>query len=221
MALSRRIADKASKKTASSVPEAPGTLYTHEPHAHTPRNANERHREERQTRIAAGGIRGFNERLAIRLSGAVSTMWTAYLFTVLALVTIFAVLGWFGVLSPLVAAVGEAVSQTFIQLVFLPILALVSSVQSRQSEIQADEQYHTSLRNLHDIEQVARHLDAQDAALIELRDRLRLMSPAATLGSSSTSTPGAPPAPLAPTTPSVAPSRPKRPRSSASTSPTA
>jgi hypothetical protein len=149
------------------------TLYTHTPHPHIPRNANERRQAEQAAKVAAGGVSGFNERIAIKLSDAVSTMWTAYAFTALALITIFAVLGWFGVLSPLVAAVGEAVSQTFIQLVFLPILALVSRVQSRQGEIQADEQYHTSLRNSHDIEQVARHQDAQDAVLIELRDLMR------------------------------------------------
>lgn len=168
-----------SRRRSARVKRPPATLYRHQPHPHiprAPRNPNERHAEERQARVAAGGINGFNERVAIKLSGWVSTMWMAYAFAMLAVITIWAVIGGFGAVSPQVAAVGEAISQTFIQLVFLPILALVSRVQSRQGEIQADEQYHTSLRNQHDIGQVARHMDAQDREALAQRALLERLA---------------------------------------------
>jgi hypothetical protein len=58
------------------------------------------------------------------------------------------------------------VSQTFIQLVALSVLAVGQQVLSKQSELMANEQYHTTINSYHDIEQIMQHLSAQDAELL-------------------------------------------------------
>ena len=49
------------------------------------------------------------------------------------------------------------------------MLAMIMKGQSflgRHSELQADEQYHTTTSTYHDIEQIMQHLSAQDAELL-------------------------------------------------------
>jgi len=132
-------------------------LFHHEPHQHQPRNVNEVQAAERQ---------GFNDTIAIFLTKSVGTMWMAYAFAILAVITIFAVLGLFGVVSPLVAAIGGALSQTFIQLVLLPVIMVGQNVLGRKAELQSDEQFRTTMSSYHDIEQIMQHLSEQDAELL-------------------------------------------------------
>lgn len=123
---------------------------------HVPQNVNAIHKAEQ-------AAAGFNTRLAVGLTQRVGTMWTAYTFAVLAIIGLFAILG---VLTPLVALLVAWVSQTFIQLVLLPIIMVGQNVLGRKAELQADEQFHTTMSTYHDIEQVMLHLCAQDAELL-------------------------------------------------------
>ena len=131
-------------------------LFQHTPHPHQPRNPNEVHRLEQ----AAEGI---NTKIAVTLTKRVGTMWTAYTFVVLAIVGLFAILG---VLSPLVALLVAWTSQTLIQLVLLPVIMVGQNVLSRKQEIQSEEQFNTTIKTYHDIEQIMQHLSAQDAELL-------------------------------------------------------
>jgi uncharacterized membrane protein len=130
------------------------TLRTH----HAPRNVNRVHEAE----IAAAG---FNTQLAVWLTEHVGTMWTAYIFAMLAIIGLFAILG---LLSPLVALLVAWVSQTFIQLVLLPIIMVGQNVLGRKSELQADEAYRTTMKTYADIEAVMKHLDEQDGKILAL-----------------------------------------------------
>jgi len=136
--------------------DAPKTLYTHVKHPHTPRNVNEAHAAE-QT--------GFNQRFAVFLTRYVGTMQTAYGFTALAIVGLLGVLA---ILSPSVYTLIAWLSQTFIQLVLLPVIMVGQNVLSRHSELQADEMFATSQHSFADIEQIAAHLTAQDAKILEI-----------------------------------------------------
>src|SRR6266566_9213704 len=78
---------------------------------YTPRNVNRVHEAE----IAAAG---FNTQTAVWLTEHVGTMWTAYAFAVLAIIGLFAILG---LLSPIVVLLIAWLSQTFLQLVLLPV----------------------------------------------------------------------------------------------------
>lgn len=122
-----------------------------------PRNVNLVHEAE----MAAAG---FNTRLAVGLTQQVGTMWTAYMFAVLAIIGLFAILG---LLSPIVALLVAWVSQTFIQLVLLPIIMVGQNVLGRKAELQSEEQYNTTINTYHDIEQIMEHLSAQDAELLK------------------------------------------------------
>ena len=133
------------------------SLFQHNPFPHKPRNANERHKEE----LAAAGL---NTRIAVGLTKSVGTMWTAYSFAVLAIIGLLAILG---VLSPNVALLVAWASQTFIQLVMLPIIMVGQNVLGRKSELQADEAFNTTMKTYHDIEEIMQHLSAQDAELLK------------------------------------------------------
>ena len=131
-------------------------LFHHEPHQHQPRNVNLLMQAERATG-------GFNEKLAIWLTHSVGTMWTAYAFAMIAVVGLFAILGLF---NPLVALLVAWASQTLIQLVLLPVIMVGQNVLGRKAELQADEQFRTTMSTYHDIEQIMQHLSAQDAELL-------------------------------------------------------
>lgn len=131
-------------------------LFHHEPRQHQPRNVNQLHEAEK----AEAGV---NTRIAVWLTKSVGTMWTAYTFAVLAVIGLLAILG---LLSPIVALLVAWTSQTLIQLVLLPIIMVGQNVLGRKAELQADEQFHTTVSTYHDIEQIMQHLSAQDAELL-------------------------------------------------------
>jgi uncharacterized membrane protein len=130
---------------------------------HLPRNVNRVHAEE----IAAAG---FNTQLAVWLTEHVGTMWTAYAFAVLAIIGLFAILG---LLSPIVVLLISWVSQTFLQLVLLPVIMVGQNVLGRKSELQADEAYATTMKTYADIEAVMRHLDEQDEKILTLEQLIK------------------------------------------------
>lgn len=133
-----------------------GVLFHHEPHQHQPRNVNRLHEAEQ-------AAEGFNTRLAVVLTQHTGTMWTAYIFTVLAFIGL---LGLFNLLNPFVFLLTTWISQQFLQLVLLPVIMVGQNVLGRKTELQADEQFRTTMSSYHDIEQIMQHLSAQDAELL-------------------------------------------------------
>jgi uncharacterized membrane protein len=131
-------------------------LFRHEPHQHQPRNINSLHEAEK-------AAAGFNTRLAVLLTQYTGTMWTAYIFTVLALIGL---LGLFNLLNPFVFLLTTWISQQFLQLVLLPVIMVGQNVLGHKTELQADEQFNTTMSTYHDIEQIMLHLSAQDAELL-------------------------------------------------------
>jgi len=131
-------------------------LFHHEPHQHQPRNVNLLHEKEK-------AAAGFNTRLAVALTKSAGTMWTAYVFTLLAVIGLFGLLGW---LNPFVFLLTTWISQQFLQLVLLPVIMVGQNVLGRKSELQADEQFHTTISTYHDIEEIMKHLSTQDAELL-------------------------------------------------------
>jgi hypothetical protein len=127
-------------------------LFHHEAHQHQPRNVNALHKAEQ----AAAGI---NQKIAIGLTKAVGTMVCAYIFAILAII------GFPGFHATATQWV-QWISQTFIQLVMLSVIMVGQAVLGRKQELQADEQYNTTMSTYHDIEQIMQHLVAQDAELL-------------------------------------------------------
>jgi hypothetical protein len=144
--------------TAADAPNAPTVataLYTHTAHPHTPRNVNEQHKAERT---------GLNQRIAVWLTTHTGSMLCAYIF---AGIGVGSLVGVF-TNNLFLAALFGSVSSYFLQLVLLPILAVGTAVLSRHSELQANEMFATSQHSFADIEQIAAHLTAQDAKILEI-----------------------------------------------------
>jgi hypothetical protein len=128
-------------------------LFHHEPHQHQPRNVNMLHEAEKKAS-------GFNQKIAILLTKGVGTMVCAYIFAVLAII------GFPGLVNAQISQWVQWTSQTFIQLTMLSVIMVGQSVLGRKQELQADEQFNTTVSTYHDIEQMMQHLSAQDAELL-------------------------------------------------------
>ncbi len=126
-------------------------LFRHEPHPHIPQKVTIAKAEQALT--------GFNMKIAVAITKGLGTMICAYIFAILAII------GFPGFGATPTQYV-QWVSQTFIQLVALSVLAVGQQVLSKQGELMAEEQFHTTMSSYHDIEQIMQHLCAQDAELL-------------------------------------------------------
>jgi uncharacterized membrane protein len=138
------------------------SLYTHAPHKHEPRNVNKVH----QDKLKAAGL---NTRLAVGLTRSVGTMWTAYVFTALAIIGLLGLLGW---LNPFTFLLATWFSQQFLQLVLLPVIMVGQNVLGKHAELLAEEQFATTQKSYADIEQVMQHLDSQDTKIIAIEEHI-------------------------------------------------
>jgi hypothetical protein len=129
-------------------------LYQHQLHPYMPCNVNMLHAAEQH----AAGI---NQCIAVALTNGVGTMLCAYLFAALALVGF----PWSGGTPTQYV---QWLSQTFIQLVMLSVIMVGQKVLGHKQELQADEQFDTTQKTFHDMQQVMNHLDAQDAAIMQI-----------------------------------------------------
>ena len=101
----------------------------------------------------------FNSWLAVKITGVVGTMWCAYAFACLALVSL-----------PYAIAHGTAtliqwIAQTFLQLVLLSIIIVGQNIQSAASDKRAADTYADAEAILHEARQIQAHLQAQDDAI--------------------------------------------------------
>ena len=85
-------------------------------------------------------LREFNERLATKITEMVSTMWCAYLFALIALISLPAALKTG---DPLVIVAW--IAQTFLQLVLLSIIMVGQKVQAKSVEQKINETHAASI----------------------------------------------------------------------------
>ena len=95
----------------------------------------------------------FNNKLAVMLTNAVSTMWCAYGFAALALISLPAAihLG--------TAALISWIAQTFLQLVLLSIIMVGQDVQSRKSERRAIQDHKMLIEQFEEIKAMHENLN--------------------------------------------------------------
>ena len=79
---------------------------------------------------------GFNGRLAVLITNLVSTMWCAYVFAIIALISLPAAL------AGGTSAIVTWIAQTFLQLVLLSVIMVGQKVSARASDKQALQIYH-------------------------------------------------------------------------------
>lgn len=171
---------------ASVAPHQHGwlsTIYAHIPHPHI------EHRKRYAPKAAAdltkkiGPITRFNTFLGVKITNAVGTMWCAYIFAALALVSLPE--AFKGGTASLVAWT----AQTFIQLVLLSIIIVGQKIAGEATDKRAIDTYNDAEAVLHEAIQIQQHLAAQDAFLKQLIDELverRPSAPSTTPGMTAT-----------------------------------
>ncbi len=119
----------------------------------------------------AGRVGQFNTWLAVTVTRSVGTMWAAYLFTLIAIAGGVAVVTQ----NAFLTALSVLVSQTFLQLVLLPIIIVGQNVISASQDARAEAD-HLTLTTLHAINvQQLKMLEAQREMLQQQREILDML----------------------------------------------
>jgi hypothetical protein len=105
-------------------------------------------------------ITRFNTWLAVKVTNGVGTMWCAYAFAALALVSLPAAIA-----SRNPVLIVSWISQTFLQLVLLSIIIVGQNVLAAASDKRAEATYEDAAAVLHTALQIQDHLLAQDTAI--------------------------------------------------------
>ena len=136
--------------------------YIHVPH---PRIAERRVQAPAKVDDARLGVNG---RIGVFITTVVGTMWAAYLFTLLALVSFPA-----AIQSGDKIIIVAWIAQTFLQLVLLPVIIVGQNVQAKASDKRSEQTYADAEAILHECLQLQAHLQAQDHVLDEVIRHLK------------------------------------------------
>jgi len=148
---------------ASKVPNSK-FKYVQHPHiegrkAHRAANADEV--------IADGAPKSVNQKLGLGITKRVGTMWAAYAFFALTLVSLPAV-----IIKGDPVGIVAWIAQTFLQLVLLPIIIVGQNIQAAAAEKRAIMTYEDAAAVLEESIQIQKHLDHQDKSLEHLINRI-------------------------------------------------
>jgi hypothetical protein len=107
-----------------------------------------------------------NARFGLRVTLAVGTMWSAYIFTIIALFALpdaikqgtYYIIVW--------------LSSSFLQLVLLPIIIVGQNIQATASDKRAEETFKDAEAVLKEAEEIQKHLLAQDEVITAIMARL-------------------------------------------------
>jgi len=112
-------------------------------------------------------IAAFNNRLGLAITNRVGTMWAAYAFFALTLVSLPG-----AIMSGNTITIVSWVAQTFLQLVLLPIIIVGQNIQAKASDERAIATYNDADAILHDAREIQTHLDTQDEAIGDLLEKV-------------------------------------------------
>lgn len=124
-------------------------------------------KRERPVKVAdqhatTGPMARFNAALAVKITGAVGTMWCAYTFGLIATT------GFPGLLGDGVTKYTLWVSTIFLQLVLLSVIIVGQNVQSAAADKRSQATYEDADAVLHTALQIQAHLEAQDQQIEKL-----------------------------------------------------
>ena len=114
---------------------------------------------------------GINERIGLAVTKRVGTMWAAYAFFGLSLVSLPAALS-----SGNEIVIVSWIAQTFLQLVLLPIIIVGQNIQAKASDERAIATYEDAGAILEEAKQIQQHLQAQDATIADLTAKLEKLA---------------------------------------------
>jgi hypothetical protein len=134
-------------------------IYEHNLHPHI--EFRKRHAPKPKV-VHVGPVARFNASLGETITKAVGTMWCAYAFAIIALISLpeaihagkSALIAW--------------IAQTFLQLVLLSIIMVGQKVEGAAADTRSEETYKDAEAILHEAIEIQQHLEAQDAILAKL-----------------------------------------------------
>lgn len=144
------------------------TIYRYVPHRRTQaRLAGEAPRPVKVADQLPTGTRPdrFNAWLAVKVTQGVGTMWCAYAFTALALVSLPSAIA-----SHNAVTLVSWISQTFLQLVLLSVIIVGQNVLAAAADKRSEATYNDADAVLHEAVMIQEHLMAQDKVLAALMD---------------------------------------------------
>jgi uncharacterized protein YqcC (DUF446 family) len=129
------------------------------------------HAEARQAKGPAVSVKhdtnkaklSLNDRIGLRITKSIGTMWAAYAFVGLTLVSLPAALA-----SGNTLVIVAWIAQTFLQLVLLPVIIVGQNIQAASADAMAVATYEDATAVLEEAKQIQHHLAAQDEALDKL-----------------------------------------------------
>jgi hypothetical protein len=137
------------------------TLYEHiaHPHVEARKEAGPVRTEDHRTSSRTIAAR-VNAKLGLAITLSVGTMWAAYVFTAVALVSLPSAISSHN--STILIA---WISSNFLQLVLLPIVIVGQNIQAKAADARADSTYRDAEAIIESARQIAEHLSAQDEHL--------------------------------------------------------
>ena len=150
----------------------PSYKYTQHPHAEKRKTAGPvlTHKKFDADSNAEAPIKSLSDRIGLGITKRVGTMWAAYVFFGLTLVSLPAAIA-----SGNVIIIVSWVAQTFLQLVLLPIIIVGQNIQAAASDRRAIATYEDAGAILEEAKEIQNHLSDQDKALGNLIDRLEAL----------------------------------------------
>jgi hypothetical protein len=139
------------------------TIFNYVPHPHI-----EARKASGPPKVAAavaqvhgpGPFGRLNAKVGLRITVIVGTMWAAYLFTVIAFVSLPSTIK-----AHSVTVLVLWLSSEFLQLVLLPIIIVGQNIQAKAADARAQATYNDAAAVLEEAKQIQAHLEAQDAAI--------------------------------------------------------
>ena len=110
----------------------------------------------------SGGLGRLNRWLAVRITNSVGSMWCAYAFALLALVSLPAAIRSH---DPIIIVAW--IAQTFLQLVLLPIIIVGQNVQAAASDARAQAD-HATLNAVHTLTREVLSINEQQSTILEV-----------------------------------------------------
>jgi len=112
---------------------------------------------------AGSPLARFNSWFAVKVTNGVGTMWCAYAFAALALVSLPS-----AITSNNAVTLVSWVSQTFLQLVLLSVIIVGQNVLAAAADKRSEATYNDADAILHEAVKLQEHLEAQDEILQRL-----------------------------------------------------
>ena len=142
----------------------PVHIYRHHPWTHE-------RKQSGPVRVAdqlpeGNAVQRFNTKVALKITGAVGSMWCAYAFG------LFDLLSLPTAISNGIATIVAWVAQTFLQLVLLSIIIVGQNIQATAADKRAEATYLDAEANLHEILAAQEHLAAQDKLIEETQRKI-------------------------------------------------